>query len=129
MPSDICLYPIQMYSLKTRRPIFKLVVVPVFRHKKNYLTSPSANRYMRLMKELSSKLGTKFTMHDLRRTLGNRLWRRGVPIETIAKLLRHEDCGVTFKAYIGVDACNMRDALNALNKTRPDAPIQATTAY
>jgi len=73
---------------------------------------------------LSERMKLRFGMHDLRRTLGHRLHRRGWPIETIAKILRHEDCGQTFRAYIGVDSCEMRAALDSLT---PEMSSQSET--
>jgi integrase len=68
----------------------------------------------RRLREVSESSGVRFTPHDLRRTLGNRLWRKGVDVETIAKILRHEDSGITFRAYIGLDADDMRGAMRKL---------------
>lgn len=93
----------------------KLLVIRVHRKRGDHLSTPKEARTDALCRSLSKDLGVRFTLHDLRRTCGNRMWRRGVPIETIAMVLRHEDCGVTFKAYIGVDSANMRDALMSLN--------------
>ncbi|MCE5255132.1 MAG: tyrosine-type recombinase/integrase [Actinomycetia bacterium] len=103
----------------------KLVVRPVKYKRRSYLAPLRWEHYHPMTVELSKVVGVLFSMHDLRRTLGNRLWKRGVPIETIAKVLRHEDCGMTFRAYIGVDSSNMRDALNSLNETRPGTPSQS----
>lgn len=72
-----------------------------------------------LMEELSYQSGVLFKTHDLRRTCGNRLWRKDVPIETIAMLLRHKDCGVTFRAYIGVQSDDMREAMDLLAEPMP----------
>jgi DNA-binding transcriptional MerR regulator len=72
------------------------------------------------MKELSEQSGVRFLVHDLRRSCGNRLWRRGVPIETIAMILRHKDSGTTFKAYIGVQSDDMRKAIDSLSGSPPE---------
>ena len=64
--------------------------------------------------DLSDLCGFRFRFHDLRATFGNRLHKRGYPVETIAHLMRHENPGVTFKRYIGMDQDRMRDAMDSL---------------
>lgn len=64
--------------------------------------------------DLSDLCGFRFRFHDLRATFGNRLHKRGFPVETIAHLMRHENPGVTFKRYIGMDQDRMRDAMDSL---------------
>lgn len=100
----------------------KLIVHEVYRGKRRYLAFPEEKALKQVMDYLSDKVGVRFRFHDLRRTLGNRLWRLGKKIETIAKILRHEDSGVTFRAYIGVDADDMREALDSLSKVSGDCP-------
>lgn len=101
------------------RLVLKLVT---YHQKRPYLASLSKDDYSRIAKELSARIGVSFRFHDLRRTLGHRLHVRGVPIETIAKILRHEDCGQAFRAYIGIDSNEMRTALDSLC---PGEPIQS----
>ncbi|MGD0817783.1 MAG: site-specific integrase [Methanomassiliicoccales archaeon] len=85
------------------------------RKKGDYLVPLTWDSVSMTMENLSEQSGIKFKTHDLRRTCGNRLWRRGVPIETIASILRHEDCGTTFRAYIGVQSDDMRAAMDKLS--------------
>lgn len=69
--------------------------------------------------ELSARCEFHFRCHDLRATFGNRLHRRGFPIETIVHLMRHETPDVTFKRCIGVDQDRMRSAMDRLCPSRP----------
>lgn len=57
---------------------------------------------------LSKEVGIFFRPHDLRRTYGHRLHDAGVPIETIARLMRHEAINQSFRSYIGIDADELR---------------------
>lgn len=76
-------------------------------------------------KELSARCGFGFHFHDLRATFGNRLYRKKVPIETIAKLMRHDNPNTTFKVYIGVDQDAMRGAMDSLCPNPcPSSPSQ-----
>lgn len=59
---------------------------------------------------LSKQLGFHFSNHTLRRTFGRALYRAGVPVATIAKILGHESTEVTLR-YIGVDLDDMRKAM------------------
>lgn len=60
---------------------------------------------------LSKELGFRFSNHTLRRTFGRALYRAGVEVATIAKILGHESTEVTLR-YIGVDLDDMRGALS-----------------
>ena len=64
------------------------------------------------------------TVHDLRRTFGNRHWRIGTPLEIIAEMMGHESVNQTFKAYIGVQLLDMVSAQQKLSKSNPCPPIQ-----
>jgi integrase len=64
---------------------------------------------------LSEASGIHFRTHDLRRTYGHRLHLAGVPIETIARLMRHESINQSFKAYIGILGDELRAAQDRLN--------------
>ncbi|MDD3531677.1 MAG: tyrosine-type recombinase/integrase [Candidatus Pacebacteria bacterium] len=79
-----------------------------------------------VIRKVSVRAGIRFAPHDLRRTFGNRHWRAGTPIETIAKLMGHETIGTTFKAYIGVAHDDMRAAQKRIGtkKTGPSWPSQ-----
>ena len=63
---------------------------------------------------LSKQVGFHFSNHTLRRTFGRTLFRAGVPVPTIAKILGHESTDVTLK-YLGVDMDDMRDAMERLD--------------
>ena len=60
---------------------------------------------------LSDSLGFRFSNHTLRRTFGRALYRAGVQVATIAKILGHESTEVTLR-YIGVDLDDMRGAMS-----------------
>ena len=59
---------------------------------------------------LTEKLGCRVTNHTGRRTFGRTLYRAGVPVATIAKILGHDSTEVTLR-YIGVDLDDMRTAM------------------
>lgn len=59
---------------------------------------------------LSRQLGFRVTNHKGRRTFGRSLYRSGVPVPTIAKILGHDSTEVTLR-YIGVDLDDMRKAM------------------
>jgi integrase len=70
--------------------------------------------------ELSARAGVPFRSHDLRATFGNRHWKAETDILTIAALMGHESPDQTFRAYIGVNQSDMRDAQDRLG--RPPSP-------
>lgn len=59
---------------------------------------------------LSRSLGFHFSNHTLRRTFGRALFRSGVAVPVIAKILGHESTDVTLR-YIGVDMDDMTAAM------------------
>lgn len=68
----------------------------------------------RKLNALSEASGIRFRPHDLRRTYGHRLHVLGIPIETIARLLRHETIDQSFRCYIGIQSDELRDAQDRL---------------
>ena len=54
--------------------------------------------------ELESLSGVEFTRHSLRRTYGQNLLNRGVPIETVSLALGHSSTLTTEKHYCRKDA-------------------------
>jgi integrase len=56
--------------------------------------------------------------HDLRRTFASRLAQRGVPLQTIAKLLGHGATYVT-ERYAHLSCDDLREAMNRLKKPAP----------
>jgi len=60
--------------------------------------------------KLSETVGFKFSNHDLRRTLAQKLYRKGAELRTIADILGHETIADTEK-YIGIVADKMADAI------------------
>ena len=63
---------------------------------------------------LNEELGFHFSNHTLRRTFGRALFRAGVSVAVIAKILGHESTDVTLR-YIGVDMDDMTAAMRRLN--------------
>jgi len=63
---------------------------------------------------LSDVVGFHFSNHTLRRTFGRALYRSGVEVAVIAKILGHESTDVTLR-YIGVDLDDMTKAMRRLN--------------
>lgn len=66
---------------------------------------------------LSKAVGFHFSNHTLRRTFGRTLYRAGVPVATIAKMLGHESTEVTLR-YIGVDMDDMERAMGMISWRR-----------
>jgi len=69
----------------------------------------------RLCLEISKAGGLSIRTHDQRASFGHRLHlTKEVPLETIAKLLRHESITTAFKSYIGVMDEELGEALEKL---------------
>lgn len=64
----------------------------------------------RRLKALGDSLGFSFSNHTLRRTFGRTMWRAGVKVETISKMLGHTSIDMTLK-YIGADMDDMTAAM------------------
>jgi integrase/recombinase XerD len=64
------------------------------------------------IRPLHDQLGFSWGNHTLRRTFGRAMYRAGVPVATIAKMLGHESMEMTLR-YIGVDLDDMTAAMNA----------------
>lgn len=86
-------------------------------YNKNPTTAPYTDRGHSIdravMHKLSERLGFYFSNHTLRRTFGRTAYRAGIPIETIAKLLGHEDVKTTIR-YLGIDLDDMGAALSRM---------------
>ena len=65
-----------------------------------------------IMKDLSAQVGIKFSHHTLRRTFGRTMFRSGVNVATIAKMMGHESTEMTLR-YIGVDLDDMNNAMRS----------------
>ena len=57
------------------------------------------------------RLGLTFTNHTLRRTFGRTMYHAGAPIESISKILGHEDIVTTLK-YLGINLDDMQSAMD-----------------
>ena len=57
------------------------------------------------------RLGLTFTNHTLRRTFGRTMYHTGAPIESISKILGHEDVVTTLK-YLGINLDDMQAAMD-----------------
>jgi len=66
------------------------------------------------LKWVAKRTNLKFTNHTLRRTYGRTLWLVGIPIESIAKLMGHEDTKTTI-LYLGLNMDDMSDAMQRLH--------------
>ena len=64
----------------------------------------------KIIEKLSRELGFHFSHHTLRRTFGRTMYRSGIPVATIAKILGHESTDTTLR-YIGVDMDDMSEAM------------------
>ena len=69
-----------------------------------------------LNKEVSELAKINFNTHDRRRSYGKRLRVIAkLPIETVAKCLRHESINQAFRAYIGIESDELTEAQDRLN--------------
>lgn len=59
---------------------------------------------------MRNRLGLQFTNHTLRRTFGRTAYHAGAPIESISKILGHEDIVTTLK-YLGINMDDMKSAM------------------
>ncbi len=82
--------------------------------KGNNISGYSESGISKIVDLLGKHLGMKFSNHTLRRSFGRILWKSGVPIETIAKLLGHETTAMTM-LYIGVNYDDMNQAMSNFN--------------
>jgi integrase len=64
----------------------------------------------KFLKDYGRSLDMEISNHDLRRTGGRMMHRAGVPIEEIARVLRHSDTKVTMH-YLGLDRDDMNKAM------------------
>ena len=80
----------------------------------DFETNPSMSGIDRQLDRLSEQIGIDFSSHTLRRTFGRTMYRAGVPVATISKILGHEDTAMTLR-YIGVDMDDMTSAMNLFN--------------
>lgn len=60
------------------------------------------------------RMGISYCNHTLRRTFGRQLWKNGAEVETIAKILGHENTKTTLN-YIGANLDDMKSAINLLS--------------
>ncbi|MGI0155017.1 MAG: tyrosine-type recombinase/integrase, partial [Thermoplasmata archaeon] len=58
--------------------------------------------------------------HALRRTCGRTMWKNGVPIETVSKILGHADVRMTMR-YLVIDQDDMAQAMEVLGRVLPGA--------
>lgn len=101
----------QEWSGTAVRETDRLIVLPTTEGLRPVSEDYISNR----ITKLSEASGIHFRAHDLRRTYGHRLHLAGVPIETIARLMRHESINQSFKAYIGILGDELRAAQDRLN--------------
>lgn len=66
----------------------------------------------RMMEPLKAQMGFSWGNHTLRRTFGRTMYRSGVAVPTIAKMLGHDSIEMTLR-YIGVDMDDMSSAMGA----------------
>jgi len=64
----------------------------------------------KILDNLSRRAGVKFANHDLRRTMGRRMYRAGVKVEEIGSILGHSDNKTTL-GYLGLEHDDLSDAM------------------
>ena len=77
----------------------------------------SSNRMRHLKRKVETQTGVKFELRTLRRTYGQRLLNRNVPIESVSIALGHSSTRTTEKYYCRKDADSARaEILGALDE-------------
>ncbi len=84
----------------------------------HYVSKPEAGPYSERGHSLDrgvihivrDRLGLQFTNHTLRRTFGRTAYHAGAPIESISKILGHDDIVTTLK-YLGINMDDMQSAM------------------
>lgn len=79
--------------------------------------SPKGTGIDELLKPAQANLGKPFSNHTLRRTFGRMMYRSGVEVATISRMLGHESTDTTLK-YIGVNLDDMAEAMKLYNVKR-----------
>ena len=69
--------------------------------------------YKRFASRLPEQL--RVTSHELRHSYGSQLWRHGVDIYTIQKLLGHKNIEITAQIYVHADTESLRAAVDELH--------------
>ena len=71
-----------------------------------------------MLKSIMEGSGVPFKgNHTLRRTGGRLMWQQGVPIETIASMMGHEDIRTTMR-YLGINLGDQAQAIRAVAEAR-----------
>lgn len=73
----------------------------------------SKDRLIYEWRQLNERCDVNFRWHDLRHTYGSWLAQRGVPIETISRLMNHSNISVTMR-YAYLAPSNLHDAVSVL---------------
>ena len=71
------------------------------RYPGQHVSTPMVDRWKR---QLEQRSGVRFTVHGLRRTYGQTLLDRGVPLETVSVMLGHASTTTTERHYCRKDA-------------------------
>lgn len=88
------------------------------------------------VRRLSERSGVDFSMHTLRRLYATTLADAGTPLETIARMMRHESPETTLRCYLRADPRRMADAqakvdaalaLRRRGRTQMSMPINTPT--
>ena len=100
---------------------------PIFRSPEGLPWSMPTTNAMRIFNRLLERAGIpkvdaqgfKLDIHALRHTSNSRLAKRGVPTEIRRRLLGHSDSKLTDQVYTHLDAEDLRDAVEALDRPQP----------
>jgi integrase len=71
-------------------------------------------------KRVGERIGVKFTNHPIRCTFERSLWLAGVPMETIAQMMGHEDTKTTID-YLSLNMDDQDDAMRKLAQFQSSA--------
>jgi len=130
--SEMTFQPLTEYLAHRRQLIEQFAPIQtdsllIYRNRNTGLLNPIyPNKIYQHLKPLFIATGFRaLTVHDLRRSFGNRHWRAGTPLETIAEMMGHESVDMTFKAYIGVQLGDMQEAQARLSKMNPCPSVQS----
>ena len=82
----------------------------ILRNARGRLGGYTEDGLRKMLARHGKRVGILIGPHDMRRTFGRELHRRGVDIEYISQLLGHSSSTVT-RLYLGIDVDDMREAL------------------
>jgi integrase len=100
-----------------------LLSTHIARHTRNFWSSSERALHDRLLRRMKKVIGETASPHGLRHFVACELLAKGVPLETISRVLDHSSIGITHAIYARQDQGTIDDALSLLGAPpKPQAP-------